>query len=250
MAWTAAGWSCVTASSTMHGSRPLVAECIAARRNARRVFPTPPGPTSVTRRSVVEEEPHGVDVVVTAHEPGRVGHGRGRAATTVVGRRRLVDEQRRIVVEDPRFELPRRGREIEPEFVAEERPELVRLPERLALSAGAVQGHHELAPEALAQRMIDDETFELAHDCTGLAECQACFEEGFDRDQPKLVELHRVAPRPVEVARTRRTQVPSTTRVRFPSSSTTSAGIAAVVASRTRPAKRVASMQSGGASRR
>ena len=191
----------VVRDGQLDDARRETAACRVHRREPQREARLPDAAGTDERHEAIglEEVANRVDVVVTADELGRVGRGCGRAGTTVMGRRPLVEQQRRIVGEDARFELPRRGREIEPELVAEERPELVGLPERLALTAGAVQGHHELAPEALAQRVVDDEALELAHDRTGFAERQPCFEQGLDRDQPQLVELHRVATRPVEV---------------------------------------------------
>ena len=222
---------------------------IATSRSARRVFPTPPGPTSVTRRSVSRSRR--TASTSSSRPTNRVASPAGWSARRV---------PRSLVPASPdrpsptnsvgssarirRFELARRRREIEPQLVAEEDPELVRLPERLGLATGAIQRHHELTPETLTQRMVDDEAFELTHDGTRLPERQSRFEQVFDRDQPKFFESHRVASRPVEIGELverRASPQPSA----LPSSSTTSAAVSPRCSPRTRPANRAASMRVG-----
>ncbi len=79
------------------------------------------------------------------------------------------------------------------------RPELIGAAERLGLPAGAVQGDHELEPEALAQRMLDHQPLELTDDGAGLPEGESRLDELLQREQPELFQPDRLAARPLQV---------------------------------------------------
>ena len=65
--------------------------------------------------------------------------------------------------------------------------------ERLCLAAGAVERDHELAAEALAQRILLHEAFELHDHTRVLSEGELGLDSGLDRCQAKLLEAADLA---------------------------------------------------------
>ena len=101
--------------------------------------------------------------------------------------------------EDRGLEVADRGRRLEPELVAQPVAEVVRGAQRLGLPARAVEREHQLAAEPLAQRMIDEERFELADDLFVVADPQLGVDARLDRDDVQLVEPDRLRPDPFRV---------------------------------------------------
>ncbi len=74
----------------------------------------------------------------------------------------MVLQEGRVVVEHTSLELPEPRRWFEPELVAQECPEGGCLAQRFRGAPAAMQGDDQLVPEALAQRVLGGERFELA----------------------------------------------------------------------------------------
>ena len=70
----------------------------------------------------------------------------------------------RFLPEDRLLELPQVRRRLDPELVYEQAPSLTVGREGLRLAAGAVEREHELAAEALAERVVGDERLEVTDD--------------------------------------------------------------------------------------
>ena len=80
------------------------------------------------------------------------------------------------------------------------RPQLVGPAERLGLPARAVEGHHELEPEPLAQRMLDHESVRARRRPRRTARARAALRSSvLHRDEPQLLEAHRFATCPLQV---------------------------------------------------
>ena len=80
------------------------------------------------------------------------------------------------------------GGGIEPEFVAERGPQVGVGPQRFGPAARAVERQHELGGEALAERMLADESLQLADQLAGQATAQVGIDPQLDRLQAQLVE--------------------------------------------------------------
>ena len=92
----------------------------------------------------------------------RRGVGAGRAArggrSAAAG---LWSRERRVLLEDALVQRPQRLARLDPELVDEQPPPGGERLERLRLAARAVQREHQLAAQALAQRMLGDQRLEL-----------------------------------------------------------------------------------------
>jgi hypothetical protein len=126
-----------------------------------------------------------------AHDPGalRVDHsdrvGRNRRLGTRRRSATLRDRgssdpgdyrriERRIVVEDGSLEALELIGRLEPKLLVQQPPPGPVDLERRRLAAAAVQGEHQLPPEALAQRLLRDEALELGDQLGVAAEGQIC----------------------------------------------------------------------------
>ena len=74
------------------------------------------------------------------------------------------------------------------------RPDPERL-ERLGLAAGAVERDHQLAAQALVERMLAHETFELGHELGAAAELELCIEALLRDGQAELAQALDDRPR-------------------------------------------------------
>ena len=108
---------------------------------------------------------------------------------------RLLDVvvQRRIVGEDPSLQVLGRRREAQAQLVPEHRAEVGAPAQRLGLSAGAVEGQHQLPPELLAERMGGDERFELGDHPGVLAAVHPGVDEVLGHRQPQFLQAQRLA---------------------------------------------------------
>ena len=135
------------------------------------------------------------DVVVSAGEwrrrPPRGGAQKECAPITIkrpplrrtasgTRRGRAAGIELRVLPENGLLELLQLAARLEPELAVEIGPRLPVSLERIGLAAGAVQREHELRPQALAQRMLDHERFELRHELGMTAECEV----GLDSSVP------------------------------------------------------------------
>ena len=80
---------------------------------------------------------------------------------------RLELPQRRVVHQDPPFELGELRRRVQPQLPREDLAMRLVGPQGLHLPAAAVQGEHQLGLERLAQRMLRRQRFELRDDLGG-----------------------------------------------------------------------------------
>ena len=80
--------------------------------------------------------------------------------------------ERGILQEDPRLELLQCGHGLEPERVYQRGATLAEHLERLGLSAGAVERQHQLAAQALVQRMLRHDLLELRDEHRAAAELE------------------------------------------------------------------------------
>ena len=120
----------------------------ASARSASR-SPPPSGTTRIERSGV---------------GAGSTAAGSGRCSTAP------VEVEPRILLQDRSLErLERRGR-VDAELLDQGAPRLLVGLERLGLPARPVQREHQLTAQPLAQRVLRDETLELAHELRVAAE--------------------------------------------------------------------------------
>ena len=104
-------------------------------------------------------------------------------------RRRPSSAKRRVLVEDGALEAPELLTRLDAKFV-DERPACFSIGlKSLGLTPGAVQGKHELGPQALSKRVAINERFELANRLGVAAEGEPGFDAHLDRRKAELLEL-------------------------------------------------------------
>ena len=86
------------------------------------------------------------------------------------------------------LDLPQRGPRVDAELLGQDRPRPLVRAQRVGLTARSVQRGHELRPEALAQRMLLHQRFELTDQLRVPAEQQVGVDAVFDRREPRLLE--------------------------------------------------------------
>ena len=104
-------------------------------------------------------------------------------------RRRPSSAKRRVLVEDGALEAPQLLTRLDAKLVDERSACVLISPKSLGLTPGAVQGEHELGPQALSKRVAVDERFELANRLGVVAECELGFDARLDRRKAELLEL-------------------------------------------------------------
>ena len=92
------------------------------------------------------------------------------------------------LVEDGALELDGFGAGRDAELLAESLAELAERPERVGLPPAPVLGEHEVAPQALVERMLGDEPLGLGEDAVEVAEIQPDAEQGLAGSEPELLE--------------------------------------------------------------
>ncbi len=96
--------------------------------------------------------------------------------------------ERRVLLEHAPLKVPQRRWRLDPELLVEHAPEsLVRI-ERFCVSPRPVQGEHVLGAEPFAQRLTRDQTFQLAHYVSVIAELQIGLEPPLERRCPELFQ--------------------------------------------------------------
>ena len=132
--------------------RPPAAVEAAANSSASRVLPTPPGPTSVSRRTSPPPSKlvQLAELLLAADQPAR-RHAAGSSAPPS-----RTSSRRRVVLEDPAFELLQFPARLQPELVTERPPRRLVGLECLRLAAATVEREHQLrrrnAPATDARR--------------------------------------------------------------------------------------------------
>ena len=96
--------------------------------------------------------------------------------------------ERRVLDEDRALEPRQGGARLDAELVEQRALRLVVRVERLRLPAGAVESEDQQAAEALAERMLCDEAFELTDEVGVAPQLQLRVDAIFDRDEPQRLE--------------------------------------------------------------
>ena len=86
------------------------------------------------------------------------------------------------------MQLPQLGSRLDPERLDEHRARLPKGLQRVGLATGAVEREHQLAVQALAQRMLDDQTLELRHQLAVPAGAEIGLHASLQRRQPLLLQ--------------------------------------------------------------
>ena len=92
------------------------------------------------------------------------------------------------MAENRGLELLERFARFEAELLDQRGPRVLVGRERVGLAAGAVQGEHQQAAQALAQRMLADERLELGNGLGVAAERELDLEPLLERDEAQLLE--------------------------------------------------------------
>ena len=92
------------------------------------------------------------------------------------------------MVEDAPLELLKLRAGLEPELVDQGSSRVLVDLERFCLPSGAVEGEHEQAARALAERLLAHELFELRHELAVAAELQVGVDPVLERAEAKLLQ--------------------------------------------------------------
>ena len=144
-----------------------------------------------------------------ALDPGQAGgeHGavatRAQPLTQAVSAQRqpsgLGEHQRRVVGEDPLFELRQRRRRLEAELLDEHPAVVAEHAECVGLATGAVEGDHQLGSERLAQLVLTGERLDLRDHLRRSAARQLGLDETLVSDDPQLLQPLRLGTGPLLV---------------------------------------------------
>ncbi len=110
------------------------------------------------------------EFVLPPDERGAAGIECGREPSRRLSASRRRREQRGVVLEDRRFEVPQLGSGFHAELVDQRGARPLEGAQRVGLPSRAVLREHQVGPEALLQRMLRDERLELRHQFCGVAE--------------------------------------------------------------------------------
>jgi hypothetical protein len=103
-----------------------------------------------------------------------------------------LEQQRRVLVEDPPLQLPELRRRLEPEFVREVGARLLVGAQRLCLTAAAVEREHVLCAETLVDRELLAQHLQLRDEVSVAAERQLGLDARLNGAQPQLLETPRL----------------------------------------------------------
>ena len=163
---------------------------------ARRVFPTPPTPVSVTSRCRVTS-PEVVQFVMAAHE-----------ARDRLGDVPLAGLFGAVVYGDGVLEGGEVLGGVEARLVAQQGPVLARRAQRVALAAAAVQPEHQRPPRPLPARMLGSDGAGLAHRRLAATRLQEGLGVGLAGVQAQLLQPRRLPLRPPFVTELRERVAP------------------------------------------
>ncbi len=121
--------------------------------------------------------------VAVAPARRRRRHGRGR-----------IDEQRRVVSQHGRLQALQLGSGFQPELLGQRDAPVLVDPQRVRLSPGPIQRHHQLGPQPLAQGMLGDQGVEFGDELCVTSHGQLDVNPLLRERQPKLVEVNDVRP--------------------------------------------------------
>ena len=116
----------------------------------------------------------------------------GRAGAGAARSRRRRRGQPRILLKDPSLEIPQRRRRVDAELLGQGAPGLLVGGEGLRLAVAAVEGEHELAARALAQRLARDQRLDFADGLGVAAERELGLDPLLHEGEPELLEAARL----------------------------------------------------------
>ena len=133
------------------------------------------------------------DETVSPQESGNVVELALAADETRQRRRKIVALHGRgrwseLLAENGALERPQLLARVETEALREERACAAVRRHRLGLALGVVEREHELAPQALAERLLGDQTLQLGDERSVTAERQVRIDSLLEGDEPKLVQ--------------------------------------------------------------
>ena len=99
----------------------------------------------------------------------------------------------RLLSEDRLLQLLERAARFEPEFVEQHAPCVSERRQRVGLPARSVEREHEIAPEALAMRVLCDQPLELAHELRVPTERESRLAKRLQAGDPQLLEPRDLA---------------------------------------------------------
>ena len=102
--------------------------------------------------------------------------------------RGLVEEQRRIVGEDPALQLLEGRGRLEAELLGQRRPVDLEGPEGVGVAPTAIEGDHELGPEGFSSRVLGGQGVQLRDELRRPAAGQLGVHQGLVRDHPELAD--------------------------------------------------------------
>ena len=94
-----------------------------------------------------------------------------------------MDLERGILIQDPPLELAQRRTGFDPELFDEVLATALEGVERVGLSPAAVEREHQLSPQALAERMLRGQGFQLGNELAVAAEREIGLDAVFERAQ-------------------------------------------------------------------
>jgi len=113
---------------------------------------------------------------------GRCVQDRGLGGRWIRGRR----VQRRVLGQHGGLQPPQLRPRIDAKLAGQQSPGALISPERITLAPRPVQGHHQLAPQPLAQRMLLDQRLELPDQLAMPAQHQLGLDPVLERGQPRF----------------------------------------------------------------
>ena len=132
-----------------------------------------------------------VDTSETGGEHGAVPTG-AEALTQSVSPQRLagglVEEERRVVGQDPPLQLLQRGRRVEAQLVGQRPPMLLERPEGVGVAPAPVEGEHELGLEGLPGRVLGAQRLQVRDELGRPAAGQLGVHQGLVGDDPELAQ--------------------------------------------------------------
>src|SRR5262245_65919676 len=106
-------------------------------------------------------------------------------------RRRTIDAERGVVIQDPTLELAQVRTGLDAELLGETEPARTVDGERVGQPSGSVEAEHELADQSFAIRVGIGEALELANEVDASSELDLGIGARFEREDPLLLQALR-----------------------------------------------------------
>ena len=155
-------------------------------------LPHPAGPGDGDEPlAVAAQQAHEAVAVLLAAEQRRRRHRQPHRRRDRRGRGELL-----VLVQDRAVKRLQLGARVDPELVHERRARRCVRVERLRLPARAVEREHQLAAQALPQRLLANERLELADELGAAAALEVGVDPRLERGEPELLEPRDLGLRP------------------------------------------------------